>query len=101
MGDDSEPRTITNIIKSSGNLYQVVPSYGDSFKVGEEHTFYMQFLEPYINDKSNNKQKRKSPYLVAYYNKDNLRVSYKSFTISRSLSKGYQVIFYFFIFYFL
>ena len=57
MGDDSTPRTVTSLARGEDEMYEIIPTKGDSYTVNQEHILclkasgYPQFN--HVNDKYN------------------------------------------------
>ena len=59
MGDDSTPRTVLNTTTGSGELYEIIPLNGDSYKVNKNHIlcFKISSVDTVCFDKSRNRFK--------------------------------------------
>jgi len=59
MGDDSTPRTVLETTTGSGELYEIIPLNGDSYKVNKNHIlcFKISCVDTVTFDKSRNRFK--------------------------------------------
>ena len=48
MGDDSTPRTVLNIVKQYGDVYEVIPAFGDTYVVGADHKLCLDIFKGYL-----------------------------------------------------